>query len=123
MAADPTPGAQFCYLTTRGRKTGRDHRIEIWFALQEGTVFMLSGGRDESDWVLNLMATPEVSIEIAGETRRTTARVVDPGSEEDPLARRLLASKYQPGYGEDLSRWAREALPVAVEWEAGGDGR
>ena len=36
---------QFCYLTTRGRISGRAHRIEIWFALDAATLYMLSGGR------------------------------------------------------------------------------
>ena len=43
------------------------------------------------------------------------ARVVEPGSDEDDLARRLVAGKYQPTYGGDLSGWRRSALPVAVD--------
>ena len=108
----------FCYLTTTGRVTGRPHRIEIWFALSDGTIYLLSGGRDESDWVRNLVASPVVGIELGGEVRTSTARVLIPGTDEDALARRLLVDKYQPGYGEDLRGWGRSALPVAIAWEA-----
>ena len=38
----------FCYLTTRGRVTGRPHEIEIWFAVDGDTVYLLSGGGDRS---------------------------------------------------------------------------
>jgi len=41
--------------------------------------------------------------------------VVEPGSEEDELARRLVVGKYQPTYGGDLASWRRESLPVAVD--------
>src|SRR5919198_4125925 len=41
----------YAYLTTTGRVTGRPHEIEIWFALHAGTVYVLSGGGDRSDWV------------------------------------------------------------------------
>ena len=36
-----------CYLTTIGRKSGRQHEIQIWFGLRDGTLYFLSGG-DES---------------------------------------------------------------------------
>ncbi len=39
-------GEQYCYLTTTGRVTGRPHTIEIWFALDGGTLYMLAGGRE-----------------------------------------------------------------------------
>lgn len=113
--ADPA-GEQFCYLTTTGRITGRPHRIEIWFALREGVIYMLSGEGERSDWVRNLMISPDVVLEIAERKRTSRARVVKAGSDEDALARQLLLDKYQPGYGDDLTEWGRTALPVAVEW-------
>jgi hypothetical protein len=56
--AQPWPtrwaGEPYAYLTTVGRRTGRFHRIEIWFAVQDGRMYLLSGGRERSDWVRNL---------------------------------------------------------------------
>ena len=119
MSAPPAlADLPFCYLTTTGRVSGRPHRIEIWFALWEGTVYLLSGGRDEADWVRNLLVVPVVRLELGAEVRTSTARVLVPASEEDALARRLLVEKYQPGYGEDLRGWGRSALPVAIAWDA-----
>jgi deazaflavin-dependent oxidoreductase (nitroreductase family) len=105
----------FAYLTTAGRRTGRPHRIEIWFGLSDGVLYLLSGGGDGSDWVRNLRADPQVRIRVGQIERPARARVVvDP--QEDASARHLLAAKYQ-GWREDrsLSRWARTAVPVAVE--------
>ncbi len=114
MSDDPT--APFCYLTTTGRRSGSHHRIEIWFALHDGVVYLLSGDRERSDWVRNVQADPEVILELGHERRVAPARVIDPHDPEDALARRLLLEKYQPGYAEDLSEWGRTALPVAVNW-------
>lgn len=113
---DPLAHEEFCYLTTTGRITGRPHRIEIWFALHEETVYLLSGDRDRADWVRNLMVSSDVVLEIGERKRITRARVLEPGTEEDDRARRLLVDKYQPGYGEDLSGWRRTSLPVAIDW-------
>ena len=106
---------EFCYLTTTGRVTGRPHEIEIWFALgEEGrTLYLLSGGRDRSDWVKNLRRNPEVTVRIDGEHFGGQARVVEAGG-GDALARRLLVEKYERNPGS-LANWRRTALPIAVD--------
>ena len=105
----------FCYLTTTGRVTGRPHTIEIWFAIDDETLYMLSGGRENSDWVRNILRTPEVTVRIAGEHFEGRGRVVN-NAEEDELARMLLVDKYERNPGS-LSNWRRRALPVAVDLE------
>jgi deazaflavin-dependent oxidoreductase (nitroreductase family) len=105
----------YCYLTTTGRRSGAPHRIEIWFALGDGVVYLLSGGGDRSDWVLNLEVSPDIVLEIGDEERATTARLVT-DLEEDTLARRLVAEKYRPRSRGDLDEWERTSLPVAIEW-------
>jgi deazaflavin-dependent oxidoreductase (nitroreductase family) len=108
----------YCYLTTTGRVTGTPHRIEIWFALQDETVYLLSGGGDRSDWVRNLLVSPDVILELADRRRTTRARVVEPGGDEDALARRLLYDKYTARGNASLSEWAAASLPIAIEWPA-----
>jgi deazaflavin-dependent oxidoreductase (nitroreductase family) len=107
----------FCYVTTVGRRTGRPHTIEIWFGGAGGTVYLLSGGGDGSDWVRNMRAEPKVTVRIRDRERAGVARFVDDPTEEGS-ARQLLATKYQ-GWreGRPLSRWASTALVVAVDLE------
>jgi deazaflavin-dependent oxidoreductase (nitroreductase family) len=104
----------YCYLTTTGRVSGEPREIEIWFGLEGSTLYMLSGGGDRSNWVRNLIKTPEVSVRIGDRTFAGRARIVDDVA-EDARARELLLAKYSPGYGGDLSDWGRTALPVAVD--------
>src|SRR5205085_11765662 len=65
-----------CSLTTRGRVSGDPHTIEIWFGIQGETVYLLSGGRERSDWVRNLIAEPAVELRLGEATYQATARVV-----------------------------------------------
>ena len=104
----------FCYLSTRGRVTGRPHEIEIWFALDDRTLYLLSGGGDRSDWVRNLLAEPAVTVRLRDKTYEATARVVDAG-EESERGRGLVFEKYQPRYSGSLERWRRESLLVALD--------
>ena len=105
----------FCYLRTRGRRSGRPHEIEIWFAADGDTLYLLSGGGDRSDWVRNLRVDPAVTVRVAETTRPGRARVLAAGTEEDTRARRLVFDKYQPRYGGDLRDWRARALPVAID--------
>lgn len=110
----------FCYLTTVGRRTGRPHEIEIWFAVMDGALYMMAGGRDRSDWVRNVMKTPAVQVKIGDETREGTARVIDAAREPelDGRVRRLVAGKYgEVEQDGELSGWGKTALPVEVRFE------
>jgi deazaflavin-dependent oxidoreductase (nitroreductase family) len=102
----------FAYLTTFGRRTGDPHRIEIWFAVDNGQVYLLSGGRDRSDWVRNLQANPNVSVELGTETFAGVAQVLAPDTPEDRHARELLVTKYRKG--NDLEEWGRTSLPIVI---------
>ncbi len=72
----------------------------------------MSGGRDRSDWVKNLMANPVVSIEIGGESLAGVAHVLPEGSLHDTRARELLLAKYQRK--DELQEWGRNSLGVLV---------
>jgi deazaflavin-dependent oxidoreductase (nitroreductase family) len=104
----------FCYLTTTGRVTGRSHTIEIWFALNGQTLYMLSGGRDKSDWVKNVLQTPAVQVKINNNMLSGQARLIN-DTKEDAMARKLVFEKYVPRSSDDLVDWSRASLPVAVD--------
>jgi deazaflavin-dependent oxidoreductase (nitroreductase family) len=106
---------QYCYLTTTGRVTGNPHEIEIWFGLNDHTLYLLSEGRDRSDWVRNLMKTPAVTVRILRKKFKGTARLV-PDGEEEMMARQMMATKYQQWrIGQKFSHWARTALVVGID--------
>lgn len=113
MVTPDISNEEFCYLTTTGRSSGQPREIEIWFGANDRTVYLLSGGRDKSNWVRNIMKDPAVSVRIGRGTYHGRARIVA-DSREDALARQLLLDKYASP-GDDLKEWGRNALPVAID--------
>lgn len=105
----------FCYVTTTGRRTGKPHRIEIWFAAEGMTIYILAGGGEKADWVRNARANPSVPVEIGGRAFQGTARVPEDAA-EIALARRLVPAKYAD-VEDGLEEWAETALPVAIDLE------
>jgi hypothetical protein len=114
--------ADYCYITTVGRVSGRPHTIEIWFGAEpeRATLYVLAGSGHKADFVRNAKKTASVTIRIG--TRRSAALtavtriVTDPA--EDALARRLLLGKYASQ--DDLEEWGRTALPVAFDLDTIG---
>jgi deazaflavin-dependent oxidoreductase (nitroreductase family) len=114
--ADHLGAEEYAYLTTRGRRTGRPHTVELWFAPVGTSVWMIAGGGTSSDWVANLLADPAVTVRIGGRTAPGRARTEPGDAGEAAVARRLLAARYQ-GWEEGLplSDWAASGLAVAVD--------
>ena len=118
---DPTVAeADYCYLTTTGRVSGRPREIEIWFALDGATVYLMSGGGTRSDWVRNLQRDAAVTVRVGDTTWTGRARIVE-DPVEDGRARALVVDKYAPRYDGDLVGWRRRALPVAIDLETSAD--
>ncbi|MDP9309859.1 MAG: nitroreductase/quinone reductase family protein [Chloroflexota bacterium] len=106
----------FCYIATIGRVTGRLHEIEIWFALSGTTLYMLAGGRYNSDWVKNIERNPSVTVRIKDRMFVGQGRVVDEASDEAIRARKLVGPKYGEWQPDQAKvGWTWEALPVAVD--------
>lgn len=87
------PEDQFLYLATTGWKTGRKHRIEIWFVEYKGSYYVMSEGRERAHWVQNIMRDPKVSFSAGGKGFAGTGRVVEKG----PVAaevKKLMKEKY-----------------------------
>lgn len=79
-----TPEPPYLYLTTHGRVTRRPHEIEIWFVSHQGSYYVISGGRENADWVKNLRVEPQVTVRVGSRSataQPSLARVVPPGSE------------------------------------------
>ena len=104
----------YCYFTTIGRVTGNPHEIEIWFGLNDATLYLMSGD-GKSDWMKNLIKDPAVTVRIKQHTFNATARLVKDEAEQT-LARNLLADKYKERESDgSLSDWAQSALVVGID--------
>lgn len=106
--------ARQCYLETIGRMSSKPHEIEIWFASDGATIWMLSGGGGRADWVRNLRRNPAVRVRIERDWFSGTAGVItDPA--DDRIAREQVAAKYYGlRDGELPNEWSRTSLPVKI---------
>jgi deazaflavin-dependent oxidoreductase (nitroreductase family) len=107
---------QYCYLTTTGRKSGRAHTIEIWFAHRPATstLYMLAGSGNRADWVKNISSNHDVQVKIQDRVYSGTGRTVtDP--QEEALARQLVVKKYYKRDTVETTGWEAESLPMGID--------
>src|SRR5712671_976820 len=80
-------------LTTRGRKTGRESSVPLYY-VEDGGKFYVVGSFGGSDtppgWYRNLVANPDVTVEVSGSTRTCRARTLGEG-EATAIWPKLLA--------------------------------
>ena len=102
-------------LTTTGAKTGQQ-RIAPLMLVTDGSrllaVASKGGAPKHPDWYLNLLAHPEVTVEVGSEKFETTARILT-GDEREQAFRR--AAEVFPPYAEYQKRTAREIPVIALE--------
>jgi deazaflavin-dependent oxidoreductase (nitroreductase family) len=111
------PGDDFCLLSTTGRRSGRTHEIEIWYAQRGDTWYLLAGAGRSSDWVRNLEFNPRATVRRGDDEHRAVGRILDQPADADEAeqARTLVFEKYQPRYEGDLLEWRDRSLPVALD--------
>ncbi|HWD76113.1 MAG TPA: nitroreductase family deazaflavin-dependent oxidoreductase [Solirubrobacteraceae bacterium] len=106
-------GAHVLILTTTGRRSGQSRSTPLIYGRDaENYVIVASkGGADEQpSWYLNLMAQPEVQVQVLGD--RFTARARTATVEEKPELWRAAVERW-PAYA-DYQRNTDRDIPVVV---------
>ena len=108
-------GHPLLLLTTTGRKSGQPRTSPIMY-LPDGDrllVFASKAGADtDPAWYLNLLATPQVTVELGAETFGALATPLQ--GEERDLHYAEQASRY-PGFAEYQSKTDRVIPVIALE--------
>jgi len=122
MSAPFDVTTQLGYLETIGRVSGLPRETEIWFAWEDRTIYLLSGGGLNKDWIRNFRKTPRVRFRVGETWLSGTARVVE-DPELDRRIRRVVAGKYY-GFDPDSDTplpndWSRTAVPVVISIDPG----
>jgi deazaflavin-dependent oxidoreductase (nitroreductase family) len=53
-------------MKTVGRKSGKTRYVPVNYAIHQGHIYCVSGGRKNSDWYRNIKATPEIDVILPG---------------------------------------------------------
>lgn len=111
-------GTHILLLTTTGRRTGEERTTPLIFG-EDGDRYVIvasqGGAPAHPHWYENLVADPEVGVQIRGDRFRARARTAGP--EDRERLWRLMAQHWPP-YDDYAKRTDRE-IPVVILERAG----
>jgi deazaflavin-dependent oxidoreductase (nitroreductase family) len=108
-------GVHTLLLTTRGRKTGKLRRTALIYGRDEGRYLVVAsqgGARRHPSWYLNLVANPEVTVQVEADVFPARATTATP-PEKPPLWK--LMAEIWPDYDRYQAKTSRDIPVVIVE--------
>jgi deazaflavin-dependent oxidoreductase (nitroreductase family) len=109
----PFAGAPLMLMTTTGAKSGKERIIPIVYT-RDGDRLVIAaskgGAPANPDWYYNLVANPETTIELPGDTFKARATVVDRAERDRLYAAHAAAMPNFAEYEEKTDR----VIPIVV---------
>ena len=88
-----------------GRKTGKVRFAPVNYAIHEGNVYCVSGGRKASDWYRNLLANPQVELILPGGGIYARMQAIEKADERGHIIRQILKNAGFAGFFEGYNPW------------------
>ncbi|HJT55200.1 MAG TPA: nitroreductase family deazaflavin-dependent oxidoreductase [Ktedonobacteraceae bacterium] len=110
----PFKGRPLLLLTTTGARSGQSRTIPMMYVPDGDRLLVIAsnaGAPSHPDWYHNLVAHPEVTVEVGNETYNATA-VVTQGEERQRLWNRIVAS--YPFFNDHQAKIARQIPVIAL---------
>ena len=107
------PGEKYVYLTTRGRRSGKLHTIELWFAVVEDKVYLSHEGK-YTDWMRNILKDNDIGFRIGDENFRGRARIVRQGEAFETGKRALYHKYYGKATDKVIDDWFSESAVIKI---------
>lgn len=95
---------QYIYLTTLGRRTGKTHTVELWFAIANGGIYLSHEG-GATDWMRNIQARPRVWARVGSLKFEAEGRVGLRGEEREVGKKALYEKYYGKASREVIDDW------------------
>ena len=111
----PFEGASLVLLTTVGAKSGQTRVVPVVYRADGGRIYVFAskaGAPTNPDWYYNILAHPDITIEVGSDTYDVTATVVE-GAERD----RIYAEQATefPGFADYQAKTDRIIPVVALD--------
>jgi deazaflavin-dependent oxidoreductase (nitroreductase family) len=103
-------------ITTRGRKTGQPHRIEIRFHHIEGQVYITGRPPRRRDWYANLLVHPEFTFHLKENLQADVSAKATPILEKAQRRAIITAIHQKRGVYHDVEAWVEHSPLVAVDF-------
>ena len=106
-------GEKFVYLTTLGRKTGRPHTVELWFAFAGSKIFLSHEGK-YTDWMKNIIHGTRVRARVGRLNLEADAIVLKEAKLQELAKKSLYEKYYGPAPKATIDDWFELSTIIAL---------
>ena len=96
-------------ITVTGRKSGRTISVPVWFALEDGKLYLLPVNGSDTQWYKNVLKNPSLRIDAGGDAAELRAVPVT-----DPKQVSSIVEKFRAKYGPSYVKKYYSKFDVAV---------
>lgn len=110
-------------ITTTGRKSGEQRRIEIWYHRLGGKYYITGTPGRPRSWYANLVAHPDFTFHLKGTAQAdlsATARAITETAEREEVLGGILPTLGDLSAQADASVWVADAPLVEVTFDNEG---
>ena len=101
-------------ITTKGRKSGKERRIEIWFFNIEGRIY-ITGSPGTRGWYANVVADPEMTFHLKHTVQADIPARCRPITDSRECKELFLAVFETLNWDRDLDEWMANSPLVEVD--------
>jgi len=105
------------YLTTTGRRTGRPHTVELWFAIAHGNLYLSHEGK-YTDWMKNILNNNHLTFTIKSLNGEGMARIVSSGDAFETGKSALYRKYYGKARKDVIDDWFSESTVIEIMFDA-----
>ena len=108
-------GRPLLLLTTTGARSGRPHITPMMYIPDGDRLLVIAsnaGAPTHPDWYRNLVAHPQVTVEVGNETYAATAKVLE-GTERERLWNKVV--ELYPFFAQHQAKISRQIPVIALE--------
>ncbi|MGH2515522.1 MAG: nitroreductase family deazaflavin-dependent oxidoreductase [Ktedonobacterales bacterium] len=119
QAGNAFAGRPLLLLTTTGARTGLSRTTPMMYMPDGDRLIVMAsnaGAPAHPDWYRNLVAHPDVAVEVGADTYNATARVLE-GAERQRIWNRLVES--YPFFTDHQAKTTRQIPLIALERQSG----
>ena len=104
---------KYIYLTTKGRKTGKPHTVELWFAITGNKVYLSHEGA-YTDYMKNILENNRVEFKIGKILFKGNAQIAKSGDPFETGKHALYLKYYGKATKDTINDWFSESTIIEI---------
>jgi len=113
MGVERIADEKHAYLTTKGRKTGNPHTVQLLFALANKKIYLSHEGT-YTDWMKNILKDKRVEFRIGNIQFKGNARIAKTGESFETGKHALYQKYYGKADSETINDWFSESTVIEI---------